>query len=252
MALDVQSEQLPRSVPRHVAIIMDGNGRWASKRGSPRHAGHRAGVRAARACVEACARARVEVLTLFAFSSENWRRPQEEVNSLMRLFIEVLQREVEELVRDGVELRFIGAREHLPETLRKRMAAAEAHDVVNPRMRLVLAVAYGGHWDLVQAMQRLAAKVRAGDLDPTDIDETAISSHLALAGLPSPDLLIRTGGERRISNFLLWDLAYTELYFTDTLWPDFGGAQLEDAFAFFQHRQRRFGRTGEQAPAKAD
>ena len=233
MALDVQSEQLTHVVPRHVAIIMDGNGRWASQHGRPRHSGHRAGVKAARSVVEGCAEAQVEVLTLFAFSSENWRRPAEEVKSLMRLFIEVLQREVDELFENGIELRFIGAREHLPEILRKRMAAAETRTLVNPRMRLVLAVAYGGHWDMVQAVQRLAAKVRSGDLNPAEIDEPMVARYLSLAGLPPPDLLIRTGGEQRISNFLLWDLAYTELYFTETLWPDFGGLQLADAFAFF-------------------
>jgi undecaprenyl diphosphate synthase len=248
MALEVQSGSLPRSIPQHVAIIMDGNGRWASQHGRARNWGHRAGVRAARAVVETCAAAGVDVLTLFAFSSENWRRPPDEVNNLMRLFIEVLQREVDELLANGIELRFIGAREHLPEVLRKRMEAAETRKVANARMRLVLAVAYGGHWDIVHATRLIAARVRGGELAVEDIDEALVSENLALAGLPAPDLLIRTGGERRISNFLLWDLAYTELYFSDVLWPDFGGEQLKEAFDFFSHRQRRFGRTGEQLP----
>ena len=252
MKLEPQTGQLPHSVPRHVAIIMDGNGRWAAGHGKPRHVGHRAGVRAARCVAKACAEANIEAMTLFAFSSENWQRPVDEVNSLMRLFVEVLQREVEELHASGIQLQFIGAREILPEILRKRIAAAEARTAANTRMTLVLAVAYGGRWDIVQATRRVAAKVRAGDLDPEGIDESVIARHLALAGLPAPDLLIRTGGEQRVSNFLLWDLAYTELYFTDTLWPDFGASQLADALTFYRSRQRRFGRTGDQLDAVAD
>lgn len=242
----------PQGLPRHIALIMDGNGRWASAHSKPRHAGHRAGVRAARAVAKACVEANVQVLTLFAFSSENWKRPADEVNSLMRLFVEVLQREVDELHAHGIQLRFIGAREHLPEILRKRIAAAEAKTAANNRMVLVLAVAYGGRWDIVQATRRVAAKVRAGDLDPADIDESVIARHMALAGLPAPDLLIRTGGEQRVSNFLLWDLAYTEIFFTDALWPDFGVNELGEAITFFRGRQRRFGRTGDQLEALAD
>ncbi len=238
--------------PTHVAIIMDGNGRWAALIGKPRHAGHRAGVKSARAVVEACAEADVKVLTLFAFSSENWKRPPSEVDALMRLFIEVLQREVDTLHENGIQLRFIGARESLPTILRKRMADAEARTAANSRMTLVLAVAYGGQWDMVQAVRRIGQKIRSGDLDPADIDEALIDRHRALAGLPSPDLLIRTGGEQRVSNFLLWDLAYTELCFTDTLWPDFGAEQLTGALDFFSQRQRRFGRTGDQLEAIAD
>ena len=220
--------------------------------GKPRHAGHRAGVRAARSVAKACVEANIDALTLFAFSSENWQRPADEVNSLMRLFVEVLQREVEELHENGIQLRFIGAREFLPEILRKRIAAAEARTAANSRMTLVLAVAYGGRWDIVQAARRVAAKVRAGDLDPEAVDESVLARHMALAGLPPPDLLIRTGGEQRVSNFLLWDLAYTELYFTDTLWPDFGAQQLLDALTFYRSRHRRFGRTGDQLEALAD
>jgi undecaprenyl diphosphate synthase len=238
--------------PTHVAIIMDGNGRWATRNGKPRHAGHRAGVKSARAVVEACAESDVKVLTLFAFSSENWKRPPSEVDALMRLFVEVLQREVDTLHENGIQLRFIGARESLPTILRKRMADAEARTAANSRMTLVLAVAYGGQWDMVQAVRRISQKVRSGDLDPADIDEALIDRHRALAGLPSPDLLIRTGGEQRVSNFLLWDLAYTELCFTDTLWPDFGADQIAQALEFFSQRQRRFGLTGDQLEAIAD
>ena len=252
MSVDAHTSQLPESLPRHLAIIMDGNGRWAAGHGKPRHAGHRAGVRAARSVAKACVEANIQVLTLFAFSSENWQRPADEVNSLMRLFVEVLQREVEELHSKGIQLKFIGAREYLPEILRKRIADAEAKTAANSRMTLVLAVAYGGRWDIVQAARRVAAKVRSGDLDPTDIDESVLARHMTLAGVPPPDLLIRTGGEQRVSNFLLWDLAYTELYFTDALWPDFGAPQLSQALTIFRSRQRRFGRTGHQLEAIAD
>lgn len=250
--LDANSRASPQPLPRHVAIIMDGNGRWAAQHNKARHAGHRAGVRAARAVVRACFEANVEALTLFAFSSENWRRPPDEVNSLMRLFVEVLQREVDELHANGIQFRLIGARDHLPEILRRRIADAETRTAANKRMALVLAVAYGGRWDIVEAARRVAVKVRAGELEPSDIDEGVLGRHMALAGLPGPDLLIRTGGERRVSNFLLWDLAYTELFFTDALWPDFDGALLAEAFAFFGRRQRRFGRTSEQLGAVAD
>ncbi len=232
--------------PTHVAIIMDGNGRWATRNGKPRHAGHRAGVKSARAVVKVCAEFDVKVLTLFAFSSENWKRPPSEVDALMRLFVEVLQREVETLHENGIQLRFIGARESLPTILRKRMADAEARTAANSRMTLVLAIAYGGQWDMVQATRRISQKVRSGALDPADIDEAVIDRHRALAGLPSPDLLIRTGGEQRVSNFLLWDRAYTELCFTDTLWPDFGDDQIAHALDCFSQRQRRFGQTGDQ------
>jgi undecaprenyl diphosphate synthase len=238
--------------PQHVAIIMDGNGRWAARHGRPRQLGHRAGVKAARAVVESCLNARVRTLTLFAFSSENWKRPPSEVEALMRLFVEVLQREVKALHENGIQLRFVGARDTLPELLRRRMADAEARTAGNQRMTLVLAVAYGGRWDMVQAVRRIASKVRSGELDPADIDEALLERHRALAGLPAPDLLIRTGGEKRVSNFLLWDLAYTELYFTDTLWPDFGDDELAGALGFFGRRQRRFGLTGDQLEAVAD
>jgi len=242
--------KLLQPLPRHVAVIMDGNGRWASTQGRQRHAGHRAGVRTARGIVEAAVEQQIQVLTLFAFSSENWKRPATEVDSLMRLFVEVLQREVDALHENGIQLRFIGARETLPTILRKRIADAEARTAGNTRMTLVLAVAYGGHWDIVQAVRRVAGKVKSGDLEPGDIDESLIQRHMALAGLPAPDLLVRTGGEKRISNFLLWDLAYTEFYFTDTLWPDFDAACFQDAIDRYRSRQRRFGRVIE-APREA-
>lgn len=227
--------------PRHVAIIMDGNGRWAKQHGRPRFAGHRAGVKTARSIVEACAQAEIEVLTLFAFSSENWNRPADEVNALMRLFVEVLQREVDALHENGIRLKFIGARRNLPTILQKRMEDGETKTAGNTRMTLVLAVAFGGRWDIVQAVRRIAAKAKSGDLNAADIDEATVARHLSLAGLTAPDLLIRTGGERRVSNFLLWDFAYTEIWFTDALWPDFGDQDLADGFAFFSARQRRFG-----------
>jgi len=236
-----EADNSHRSIPRHVAVIMDGNGRWASQNGLPRFAGHRAGVKTARQIVEACAQAQVETLTLFAFSSENWQRPVEEVNALMRLFIEVLQREVSALHENGIRLRFIGARENLPTILQKRIDDAENKTAANTRMTLLLAVSFGGRWDIVQAARRIALKVRAGELDVEDIDEAVFSRHLSLAVYNDPDLLIRTGGEKRVSNFLLWDLAYTEIHFSDTLWPNFGDNDLAAAFEFFSQRQRRFG-----------
>jgi len=239
-------------IPRHVAVIMDGNGRWAEQRRRPRLAGHRAGVRTARACVEACAEAGVETLTLFAFSSENWSRPAEEVNGLMRLFIEALQREVSSLHENGIRLRFIGDREHLPELLRKRMSDAEQLTGNNQRLNLLMAIGYGGRWDITRAARRIAEKVSRGELVARDIDEDLFARHLSLNGTPAPDLLIRTGGETRISNFLLWDLAYSEVFFSQTLWPDFARAELEQALAFFSGRERRFGRTTEQVGVVGD
>ena len=238
--------------PRHVAVIMDGNGRWAEQRRKARLAGHRAGVRSARDCVEACAQAGVETLTLFAFSSENWRRPAEEVNGLMRLFIEVLQREVSALHENGIRLRFIGDRDHLPELLQKRMSDAEQLTAANQRMNLMLAIGYGGRWDITQAARRVADRVLRGELELADIDDELFARHLSLGGMAAPDLVIRTGGEARISNFLLWDLAYSEIFFTGTLWPDFDRTDLDEALAFFSGRERRFGRTTEQVGVIGD
>lgn len=241
-----QSNSQDVAPPRHVAVIMDGNGRWARSRSRPRHFGHRAGVKAVRGIVEACARSGVSYLTLFAFSSENWRRPREEVSTLMNLFLEALQREVDDLHRNNVRLRFIGERERLSEKLRGKIASAEEQTAGNDGLTLLVAVAYGGRWDIVQATQQLARRAAEGQLDADAIDEDRLADSLALAGVPDPDLLIRTGGERRISNFLLWNLAYAELYFCDCYWPDFDDAEFERALDYYRGRQRRYGCTGEQ------
>ena len=234
------------SVPGHVAVIMDGNGRWARARGMPRHAGHRSGVKSLKETVELAAKHGVSYLTVFAFSSENWRRPADEVSKLMGLFLEALQREVDELHRNNVRLRFIGAREQLQPELVKRIEMAEARTSTNDGLCLIVAAAYGGRWDIVQASAVLAGQVAAGELSTDDIDESRFAEHLSLSGIPDPDLLIRTGGERRISNFLLWNLAYAELWFTDCLWPDFGEQQFNEGLEYFASRQRRYGFTGDQ------
>jgi undecaprenyl diphosphate synthase len=238
--------------PQHVAIIMDGNGRWARSRGLPRAAGHRGSIKVVRRIVEECARRKVRYLSLFAFSSENWRRPPDEVGMLMKLFLDSLEREVADLHGNQVRLKFIGDREMLGSELARRMQSAELLTVGNLGLTLVVAMAYGGRWDVAQACRALAADALAGKLDVADIDESHVAEHLALAGVPDPDLLIRTGGESRISNFMLWNLAYTELYFTDALWPEFSPAHLDAAFDFFAQRERRFGKTSEQLAAKVD
>ena len=236
----------PHGLPRHVAVIMDGNGRWAARRAMPRHVGHKAGVKAVRATVEGCARRGVEVLTLFAFSSENWGRPADEVTRLMELFVEAMDREVEELQRNGIRLRFVGDFGLLRPELVESMQAAEARTAANASMTLFVALSYGGRWDIARAARRLAERAAAGELDPAAIDERLLEGELCLAGAPEVDLFIRTGGEQRLSNFLLWNLAYAELYFCDTLWPDFDDAELDRALRYFAARQRRFGLTGEQ------
>jgi undecaprenyl diphosphate synthase len=238
--------------PQHVAIIMDGNGRWARSRGLPRPAGHRSSIKVVRKVVEECARRHVEYLTLFAFSSENWRRPPDEVGMLMTLFLDALEREVADLHRNGVRLRFIGNRDLLGAGLTKRMQDAEALTRANTGLGLMVALAYGGRWDLTQACRSLALDVASGAMTAAQIDEEQVAGRLALAGIPDPDLLIRTGGEQRISNFLLWNLAYTEMYFTEVLWPEFGPPHLDAAFDFFGRRERRFGKTSAQLTAKVD
>ena len=241
-------------LPRHLAIVMDGNGRWARERHLPRFEGHRAGAAAVRQCVRACAEAGIEYLTLFAFSSENWARPADEVGQLLTLFEEVLEREADELAENGVRLRFIGDRSAFLRPLRETMDHVERRTADNTGLVLVIAANYGGHWDIVNATRRVAEAVERGGMRAEDVDRPALESGLALAGLPSPDLLVRTGGEQRISNFLLWNLAYTELYFVDTLWPEFDRAALAAAIREFGERERRFGRTSEQiavAPADA-
>ena len=225
---------------------MDGNGRWAHARGKKRHAGHRAGVKSVRSTVELAAERGVSYLTLFAFSSENWQRPKEEVSSLMSLFIEALRREVDELHRNNVRLRFIGAREQLGERLIKHIDEAEQTTAKNTGLALNVAVAYGGRWDIANAAQALASRVAGGEIDAADINEEALAAEMQLGGTPDPDLLIRTGGEQRISNFLLWNLAYAELWFTDVLWPEFDKAEFDKALAYYAGKQRRFGHTGEQ------
>ncbi len=236
-------------VPHHVAIIMDGNGRWAKARSQARHAGHRAGVKSVRETVESAAKRGVKYLTLFAFSSENWQRPQDEVSRLMSLFLEALQREVDDLHRNNVRLRFVGARAQLKPKLQRKIEAAEQQTSQNNGLTLIVAVAYGGRWDIVNAARRLATKVTGGELSIEDIGDDAFARELALSGVPDPDLLIRTGGEQRISNFLLWNLAYSELYFCDCLWPDFREREFDEAMIFYGMRQRRYGHTSEQVEA---
>ena len=231
------------TVPHHVAIVMDGNGRWAKRRLMPRIAGHRQGVESLRRCIRACVKRGVGVLTVFAFSSENWGRPQDEVSGLMELMGKALVREVPELKEAGIRLHFVGDRQGLPERMRQSLTQAEAATADNRGMVLNVCFNYGGRWDIAQAAAQLAARGEA-------ITESALDRALALSHGPDPDLLIRTGGEQRISNFLLWQCAYSELYFSDRLWPDFDEASLDEAFAAFAERERRFGKTSEQvAPA---
>jgi len=237
------------TTPRHLAVIMDGNGRWAARRRRPRIIGHRAGARAVNLCIDFCLERGIAALTLFAFSSENWGRPEEEVGALMKLFLNALEREVVELHRRGVRVRFIGERERFAAQIRERMEAAEAQTAGNTRLALNIAASYGGRQDIAAAARALARDVAEGRLKPEDIDEAAFASRVALADLPPPDLFIRTGGDMRISNFLLWQLAYTELWFTDTLWPELDAATLARALDDFARRERRFGLTGEQAAA---
>lgn len=234
------------AVPRHVAVIMDGNGRWARARGLPRHAGHRSGVKSVRETVRTAAERGVSHLTLFAFSSENWQRPADEVSKLMGLFLEALQREVDDLHRNHVRLTFIGARDRLQPDLVSKIEAAEAKTADNTGLNLIVAIAYGGRWDIVNAARALAKKAAAGEMAVEDIDDERLAAELALAAVPDPDLLIRTGGERRISNFLLWNLAYAELWFSDCLWPEFSAPLFDEALAYFASRQRRYGATGDQ------
>jgi undecaprenyl diphosphate synthase len=234
------------ALPRHVAIVMDGNGRWAAARGQPRAAGHKAGIEPVRMAIKECARLGIEALTVFAFSSENWRRPPEEISSLMGLFVEALDREVGQLHENRVRVRFVGNRRQLAVRLQAQIAEAEALTAANTGLKLQVAVSYGGRWDLVEACRALARECALGSIRTEDITEERLGAALQLAGLPEPDLFIRTGGERRISNFLLWDLAYTELYFCDCLWPDFDAGEFAAALEFFAARERRFGLTGAQ------
>lgn len=237
----------PRAdVPQHVAIIMDGNGRWAKKRLMPRTYGHKKGVEATRRSIEFFARQGVSQLTLFAFSSENWKRPEEEVSSLMTLFVTSLQKNSKELHENGIRIRFVGDREAFSEELKQQIEQAESLTISNQRLCLNVAANYGGQWDIVQSVRQLISTAAQGKMNPSEITTEAIKQNLSLAGSPDPDLFIRTGGERRISNFLLWQLAYCELYFCDTLWPDFSEVDMQAALDDYASRQRRFGKTSEQ------
>lgn len=234
------------SVPQHVAIIMDGNGRWASKRLLPRTAGHARGVQSVRSAVETCGTLGVRYLTLFAFSSENWRRPIEEVSLLMRLFVQALEREVSRLQYQGVRLRVIGDLSAFEPKLQDLIAQAQAKTAHNDQLHLTIAANYGGRWDMLQAMQKMMfANPELGKY-PERINEHALSEHLSMSWAPEPDLFIRTGGEQRVSNFLIWQLAYTELFFTECYWPDFNAEELKKAFEWYRLRERRFGRTSAQ------
>ncbi|GAA5234738.1 di-trans,poly-cis-decaprenylcistransferase [Verticiella sediminum] len=234
------------TAPRHVAIIMDGNGRWATRRHLPRKAGHVRGVDAVRNVVQACGEAGVEYLTLFAFSSENWRRPPEEVSLLMRLFMQAIEREIGKLEEQGVRLRIVGDITAFEPRLQRLIRDAELRTAGNDRMHLTVAANYGGRWDVLNAMRALLRSEPHLASAPEAIDEARLAPYLSLAFAPEPDLLIRTGGEQRISNFAIWQLAYTELYFTERYWPDFGASALAEAFAWYGGRERRFGRTSAQ------
>jgi len=237
---------LSQKIPQHVAIVMDGNGRWAENQGLPRFEGHRLGVEAVRGMVETCLKKQISTLSLFAFSRENWARPIEEVNFLMDLFIESLDRELDALHEQGVRLMFIGNRSELSDVLQTAMQSVEKQTKHNRILVLNIVINYGGRWDIVQAARALAEGVRVGALSPDDINEDVFSDTLATRQLPEPDLFIRTSGERRISNFFLWQLAYSELYFTDIHWPDFTKYEFERALTWFASRERRYGKTSQQ------
>ncbi|KND56167.1 Undecaprenyl pyrophosphate synthetase [Candidatus Paraburkholderia kirkii] len=238
------------AVPRHVAIIMDGNGRWATERRLPRVAGHTRGVDAVRATIESCALRGVEFVTLFAFSSENWRRPTKEVSFLMRLFVTALEREIGKLHTNGIRLRVVGDISMFNDRIRALIQRAETKTARNTRLTLTIAANYGGRWDIMQATKKLIAQSLETGV-PARVDDESFAEHLAMAYAPEPDLFIRTGGEQRISNFLLWQLAYTEFYFTDTYWPDFDAAALDRAIESYGGRERRFGRTSAQVESQS-
>ena len=232
--------------PQHIVVVMDGNGRWAKKRLMPRTAGHHAGVKSTRNVVEECVKEGIEALTLFAFSSENWKRPEQEVSSLMELFVSTLQTEVESLHKQNVRVRFIGECSAFSKKLQQKIEAAKELTIKNTGLALNIAVNYGGRWDIAEACKTIIKKIQLGELQISDVDAELIDEYISLRELPEPDLFIRTGGEQRISNFLIWQLAYTELYFTDVLWPDFKSEAFADALSWYAGRQRRFGQTGEQ------
>ncbi len=236
----------PGDRPKHIVVVMDGNGRWAKKRLMPRTAGHHAGVKATRKIVEDCVKEKISALTLFAFSSENWKRPEQEVSSIMELFVSTLQSEVKSLHEQNVRVRFIGECSAFSEKLQKKINEAKQLTENNSGLQLNIAVNYGGRWDIAEACRSIVKKIQLGELQIDDINAELINDYVCLQELPEPDLFIRTGGEMRISNFLIWQLAYTELYFSDVLWPDFNTDELMKALDWYAGRQRRFGKTGEQ------
>ncbi|MEY3051076.1 MAG: hypothetical protein RLY31_861 [Bacteroidota bacterium] len=244
--MNLKEQINPEKLPRHIAIIMDGNGRWAKERGMPRVFGHRNGVEAVRDTTEACAQLGIQYLTLYAFSTENWNRPALEVNALMGLLVETIKRELKTLHDNSIRLSAIGDLDRLPERSRKTLRDAIDATSGNTRMSLVLALNYSARWELVETTRQLARQVRDGLLNPEDIDDAMFSTALSTSGIPDPELLIRTSGETRISNFLLWQIAYTEFFFTPVRWPDFRREHLYEAIVDFQHRERRFGQTSEQ------
>ncbi|MDV7105036.1 isoprenyl transferase [Vibrio sp. TH_r3] len=233
-------------LPKHIAVIMDGNGRWAKAKGKPRVFGHRAGAKAVRKTISGAAKLGVKAITMFAFSSENWRRPEEEVNLLMELFVTALSREVKKLHKNNLQLRIIGNVSQFNDSLQQKIAEAQALTENNTGMVINIAANYGGQWDITEAAKAIAIKVKDGTLLPSDITQDVFAAELTMADLPEVDLLIRTSGECRISNFMLWQLAYAEMYFTDVFWPDFDEDKLVDAVSWYVSRERRFGCTGEQ------
>ena len=249
---DKSIDDAVQNIPRHVAIVMDGNGRWAQKNGQKRHAGHREGVKSVRKIVDSAARAGVEILTLFAFSSENWKRPREEVGMLMDLFMLVLKKEIKRLSKNNVRLRIIGDRTKFSPELQEAMTKAEQDTANNSGLTLQIAANYGGRWDITQAVRKLAKQVEDGSIKPDEISEEHISNELSFSNLVDPDLFIRTGGEQRLSNFMLWQSAYTEVYFTDILWPDFRAEEFATALSSYASRQRRYGMVAEQVTANQE
>lgn len=239
-------------IPRHIAIIMDGNGRWARQRGDIRAKGHKVGVESVRDITEACAQLGVEYLTLYTFSTENWKRPTREVNALMKLLVSTLRKEAQKLNENDIQLESIGQTDRFPDVCCKELDEAKQLTRDNERMQLCLALSYSGRWDITQATRRIARDVQKGEVNPEEIDEAMLSNYLSTSDKPDPDLIIRTGGEYRISNYLLWQLAYSEWYITKTLWPDFRRNQLYEALRWFQQRDRRFGKLSEQTGDKSD
>ena len=243
-------EQNNNNIPQHIAIIMDGNGRWAAERGKPRSYGHQAGVDTVRRITSECTRLGVKYLTLYTFSTENWNRPATEVAALMGLVLSSLEDEI--FMKNNVRFQVIGDLQRLPGEVRLKLQETIEHTAANTAMTMVVALSYSARWEITKAARDIAAEVKAGTIDPEDITEDTLSRHMATAFMPDPDLLIRTGGEQRISNYLLWQIAYSELYFCDTYWPDFSEDDLHKAIADYQHRQRRFGKTGAQVMAEED